>query len=107
MRYTIMQLPLSDQNIFRRWNDIPAEKKPRPENYVSVWTDKGASAISDNVFLEHLFTKFNVEPPIGYAGHSLSVSDVIEIKHKDKEPRYLYCDSFGWKDVTAEFKRKV
>lgn len=38
--------------------------------------------------------------PKGYNGHSLSVSDLVEM-----DGRVLFCDSTGWKDVTKLFKR--
>ena len=45
--------------------------------------------------LDILFTKFNINPPQDFNGHSLSVSDIIEIDGK-----YWYCDFVGWKNIT-------
>ena len=36
----------------------------------------------------------NINHPINYKGHSLSVSDICEIDNK-----YYFCDSFGWKEI--------
>ncbi|WP_273854049.1 YodL domain-containing protein [Guptibacillus spartinae] len=44
--------------------------------------------------LEKLFAKFNVHHPKDYYGHSMSVSDIVEINNK-----YYYCDSFGWTQI--------
>ena len=48
-----------------------------------------------NKTLEDLFRIFNVERPSDFRGHSLSVSDIIEINDK-----YYYCDSVGWTEIT-------
>ena len=42
-------------------------------------------------YLEHLYYVFNCEQPLDYEGHSLSVSDVVELDGK-----LYYCDSAGW-----------
>ena len=41
--------------------------------------------------LEELFTKFNINRPEDFRGHSLSTSDVVHLGNTD-----YYCDSFGW-----------
>lgn len=48
--------------------------------------------------LEGLYKIFNCNRPKDFKGHSLSVSDVVELDGK-----YYYCDSFGWLEV---FKNK-
>lgn len=44
--------------------------------------------------LEDLFTEFNINRPEDFKGHSLSMSDVVEL-----DGVYYYCDSFGWAKV--------
>ena len=53
---------------------------------------KGTMEVDDaeDVYMRLQFTK-----PQGYKGHSLSVSDIVLMDGK-----YLFCDSFGFKDVT-------
>ena len=46
-------------------------------------------------YLEHLFYIFNMEHPADFKGHSLSVSDVVELEGLGK----FYCDSAGWKKL--------
>lgn len=41
--------------------------------------------------LEKLFEIFNINHPEDYRGHSLSVSDIMELDGKN-----YYCDAFGW-----------
>ena len=48
--------------------------------------------------LEGLFVKFNLNRPIDFEGHSLSVSDVIRLND-----RYFYVDSIGFTDITDEW----
>lgn len=44
-----------------------------------------------NVVLERLYSKFNINRPEDFTGHSLSVSDVIELDGVN-----YYVDSFGF-----------
>lgn len=48
--------------------------------------------------LEILFEMFNAHRPEDFTGHSLSVSDVVELIVDDKS-EYYYCDSFGWEKL--------
>ena len=48
--------------------------------------------------LEALFTKFNINHPDDFKGHSLSVSDVIGIEKNGKQTAY-FCDSVGYKEL--------
>ena len=47
-----------------------------------------------NEILENLFVKFQGEKPVGYIGHSLSVSDVVEL-----DGTAHYVDSFGFEEI--------
>lgn len=44
--------------------------------------------------LENLYIKFQGTKPAGYTGHSLSVSDVVELDGKA-----YYCDSYGFTEI--------
>lgn len=48
-----------------------------------------------NKTLEDLFTKFNIKRPQDFKGHSLSVSDIVELDGK-----FYYCDNVGWTEIT-------
>ncbi len=54
--------------------------------------------------LEDVLELFNLDPPDGFVGHSLSVSDVIElVKATNYEsPGFYFCDSFGFKEIPFE-----
>lgn len=56
--------------------------------------------------LEDIFRKFNQDDrPNAQDMHSLSVSDVVEIRHNDDADLngYWFCDSFGWKKLDDEW----
>ena len=63
--------------------------------------------------LEGIYSMFNTsERPPEFRGHSLSVSDVVEVVGKDDasiKPGFYFCDSFGFKEVDFDasktFKR--
>jgi hypothetical protein len=46
---------------------------------------------NSNMILEELFEIFNIRHPEDFRGHSLSVSDVVELDGVN-----YYCDSAGW-----------
>jgi len=49
--------------------------------------------------LEDVFTLFNSRRPEGFRGHSLSVSDVVEVEDAAGiTPGFYFCDSFGFKE---------
>jgi len=58
-----------------------------------------AYAKGNDYVLERLFTKFNIDHPKDFRGHSLSVSDIVELDGK-----YYYCDNVGWTDITKFIK---
>lgn len=48
--------------------------------------------------VDEVYSYLQWKHPEGYNGHSLSVSDLVEI-----DGRVLFCDSKGWQDVTDMF----
>jgi hypothetical protein len=65
-----------------------------PSIYLCVF--EGLLAVND---LEEVYMALQGTKPQGYKGHSLSVSDLVEIDGK-----IYYCDSYGFKDVTKKCK---
>ena len=50
--------------------------------------------------LEDVFTLFNSGRPEDFRGHSLSVSDVVEVEDAAGiTPGFYFCDSFGFKEI--------
>jgi len=67
--------------------------EPDPGNYDLAYD--GQIETND---LEDIWTKFNDQHPPGYTGHSLAMSDVIELyDHTGSE--YHYVDRFGFKQI--------
>ena len=51
--------------------------------------------------IEDLFEIFNLKRPVDFRGHSMSVSDIVEIMDSDIiDPGYYFCDDIGFKKVT-------
>ena len=51
--------------------------------------------------LESIYAKFNAEHPKGFTGHSLSMSDVVEL-YDDAGSEFHYVDRFGFKEINFE-----
>ena len=71
------------------------------DNYELVYTGELAEGMS----LEDIFTKFNIDHPADFTGHSLSVSDVV-VLHQDGENTSHYVDSVGYREV-PEFTKET
>ena len=53
--------------------------------------------------LEDVFVLFNSGRPEGFRGHSLSVSDVVEVEDAaSMTPGFYFCDSIGFKEVSFQ-----
>lgn len=103
-----MNIAIYQINSERDVNRVKFESLDRLEKY------QGSAAIDsslyDRVFqgeifghgLEDVYRKFNRDHPAGFAGHSLSVSDVVEICDdavSGLKKGFYFCDSFGFKKV--------
>ena len=66
----------------------------RPENYELVYT----ASLADTDDLERIYTRFNVDHPADFKGHSLSVSDIV-VLHEDGKDTAHYCDRLGFSQV--------
>lgn len=67
--------------------------EPDPEHYRIAYD--GQLGTND---LEAIYTRCNVDHPPGYKGHSLSMSDVVELYDGDSS-EYHYCDHFGFQKI--------
>ena len=66
----------------------------KPENYELVY--EAPMTEKDN--LESIYTRFNVDRPADFTGHSLSVSDIV-VLHQDGKDTAHYCDRTGFSEV--------
>ena len=71
----------------------------KPENYELVY--EAPLTAKDN--LESIYTRFNVDRPADFTGHSLSVSDIVVLHQGGKDTAH-YCDRAGFSEV-PEFLR--
>ena len=103
--YAIYQLSRDDGGIVRNYafrgydeltkDGLAAERS----NYDLIYTAPATEPVNP----ESLFQKFNLERPGDFGGHSLSVSDIVAIKH-DGHVSYYYCDIIGFKEL-PEFRK--
>lgn len=108
MRYRIYQMKHTDEPTyqFRSW-EFAQRCNFSLDDYTIVYTGdcinykNGVQCEDPHMSLDILFTTFNLNRPVDFTGHSLSVSDVVELI-ADNESKFYYCDSFSWKDVTEE-----
>lgn len=66
----------------------------KPENYELVYT----APLTEKDSLESIYTRFNIDHPADFKGHSLSVSDIV-VLHQDGKDTAHYCDRFGFSQV--------
>ena len=66
----------------------------KPENYEQVYT----APLTAKDDLESIYTRFNVDRPADFTGHSLSVSDIV-VLHQDGKDTAHYCDRAGFSEV--------
>ena len=64
------------------------------DNYELVYS----AELTPGTSLEDIYTRFNIDHPKDFKGHSLSVSDVV-VLHQNGQDTAHYVDSFGYKDV--------
>lgn len=94
----IYQIPHDDPNnlMFARYDSL--SEPPKRDNYEAVYTAPIEAKESKTATLEDVFQRFNVDRPLDFTGHSLSVSDILAIKHNG-DVSYHYCDSVGFKEL--------
>ena len=71
------------------------------ENYDLLYT----APLEEGTSLEDIYTRFNIDRPADFRGHSLSVSDVV-VLHQNGENTSHYVDSFGYREV-PEFTKEI
>ncbi len=76
--------------------------EPDKENYQMIFDGE-----ADTNNLEELYSKFNMGSlPAGYTGHSLSVSDVIEL-YDEKGSEFHYVDDRGFQAIPFEGSNQI
>jgi hypothetical protein len=94
MKYKIKQLKdLRKSEYAFMWWEM-AKDKFNIDDYEVVYEGE-IEGTHPEVVLDRLFEIFNIKHPEDYRGHSLSVSDVVELDGVD-----YYCDSIGWVNLS-------
>ena len=70
-----------------------------PDHYVKVYEAELTKGLS----LEDIYTRFNIDHPKDFYGHSLSISDVV-VLHKDGKDTAHYVDRLGYKEAPEFLK---
>lgn len=75
---------------------------PNPADYQIAYD--GQMGTND---LEEIYTRCNIDHPPGYHGHSLSMSDVVElydanVNDDGMSSSFHYCDRFGFQEISFE-----
>lgn len=93
MNYKIKQIKDIDncEYAFRHYNWV--KDKINLDDYEVVYEGKLDYLEMPNA-LEELFDIFNVRRPNDFKGHSMSVSDIVEVDGKN-----YYCDAAGWVEL--------
>lgn len=91
MRYKILQVNNLDKckYLFRDFSFASNNGLNLNDYKIIYQGDVYEGGISDN--LDYLFIKFNTNHPEDFHGHSLSVSDIVQLDNE-----YYYCDTTGW-----------
>ena len=96
--FSIYQLKSGNETLDYRFEPLDAirnnDLSVKPENYELVYT----APLTEQDSLESIYTRFNIDHPADFKGHSLSVSDIV-VLHQDGKDTAHYCDRFGFSQV--------
>ena len=70
-------------------------------NYELIYT----APLAPDTSLEDIYTRFNIDHPADFKGHSLSVSDIVVLHQNGKDTAH-YVDSIGYREVPEFFKEQ-
>lgn len=95
----ILQIPIAHGNkeiICKKFASFSTLKRMGMDFNPNIYTEvyNGEMDVND---VEDVYEKLQWAKPQGYKGHSLSVSDLVQMDGKT-----YFCDSFGFKDVTSK-----
>ena len=103
MKYTILQLDthnpdvVKGRKLFESWDMLNKTSGFNIHQYKKVYEGEVEDQGSALKTLDHLFEKFNYQPPSDFYGHSLSVSDVVALDGVN-----YYCDIYTWVNIKED-----
>ena len=96
--FSIYQLKGGDETLDYRFEPLDSIHRNGlsvdPANYELVYT----APLTERDSLESIYTRFNMDRPADFTGHSLSVSDIVVLHQNGKDTAH-YCDRFGFSQV--------
>ena len=96
--FSIYQLKRGDETRdfrFEPYDRLAATGRTAEQaNYDLIYT----AELAPGTFLEDIYTRFNIDHPKDFKGHSLSVSDVV-VLHQNGQDTAHYVDSSGYRQV--------
>ena len=107
--YAILQLRHTEETRDERFESYErlrqAGKEPEIDHYVVVYAAPLLPYTDQNVMLEKLYEKFNIDRPEDFSGHSLSVSDVVMLRQNGIVSAH-YADSVGFRPLEEFYSQK-
>ena len=107
--YAILQLSFDQPEVtayerFESLNGLARQgKQPNIDHYEVVYTAPLLPYKDLGTMLEEMYTKFNIDHPEDFRGHSLSVSDIVAIRQNGIVSCH-YVDSIGFKELPEFLK---
>ena len=96
--FSIYQLKCGNETLDYRFEPLDSIHRNglsvKPENYELVYE----APLTEKDNLESIYTRFNVDRPADFTGHSLSVSDIVVLHQNGKDTAH-YCDRAGFSEV--------
>ena len=107
--YAILQLRHEDETQDERFESYSnlrrAGKEPDIDHYEVIYAAPLLPYTDQNVMLEQIYEKFNVDRPEDFHGHSLSVSDVVMLRQNGTVSAH-YVDSVGFTPLEGFYSQK-
>jgi hypothetical protein len=93
--FTIYQLKDGEDNHLRRWESYDSLQKlgeqPDIKNYTEVFRGK----MQPSATLENIYQEFNIDKPLDFTGHPLSMSDIVVVQENGVNTAN-YVDTYGY-----------
>ncbi len=107
--YAILQLRYSEETAMEMFSSTDNLKKmgrePDIDHYELVYVEPMAAFSNHNQFLEDVYTRFNMDRPSDFTGHSLSVSDIVAIQQQGVITCH-YVEPVGFKELPDFIRRE-
>lgn len=107
--YAILQLRRSDETVYERFASMRELGRmgvePNIDHYEVVCVGKLTKRGDQTDVLEGLYTKFNIDHPADFKGHSLSVSDIVALQVAGVVSCH-YVDSIGFAELPDFIRRE-